>query len=335
MLLLLVGAITGAALHAPGVATADCVNASSGEPEDCSAPGAVDENVFSGAGPTGSEAADEPASSDGDGGSGVVVAIGLGAIAVLVLTAFLVVRRRRVVPETVLASGSGIATAYSNPQTPSALPDRTAERSQPDPVANHPAEPVATSEATPEKAREHEQEVLPPITRPEVAPGWYPDPTQPVTVRYWDGWSWTDQRAPTPAGYVAPGSAVEESKGWRIATLIISLVLSLGLLIQSCAVMAGGSLAESFSTGADQKQEAEDLAGAGATGVFVALFWLIGAGFVLGKPKVSIWLFGIAVPFCLIGGANGFSDLYIWAIASALFAMGSWAGVREQNRARV
>jgi len=33
---------------------------------------------------------------------------------------------------------------------------------------------------------------------PEVAPGWYPDPDQAGTQRYWDGSSWTDQRAPLP-----------------------------------------------------------------------------------------------------------------------------------------
>lgn len=32
--------------------------------------------------------------------------------------------------------------------------------------------------------------------RPAPDPGWYPDPDQPQTVRYWDGNDWTDQRAP-------------------------------------------------------------------------------------------------------------------------------------------
>jgi hypothetical protein len=34
---------------------------------------------------------------------------------------------------------------------------------------------------------------------------------------------------------------------------------------------------------------------------------------VLSKPKVSMWVFGVAGVFCLIGGSSGFSDLYIWA----------------------
>ena len=31
---------------------------------------------------------------------------------------------------------------------------------------------------------------------PPAKPGWYPDPDQPETQRYWDGNEWTDQRAP-------------------------------------------------------------------------------------------------------------------------------------------
>lgn len=31
---------------------------------------------------------------------------------------------------------------------------------------------------------------------PTAAPGWYPDPDQVETQRYWDGAAWTDQRAP-------------------------------------------------------------------------------------------------------------------------------------------
>lgn len=32
---------------------------------------------------------------------------------------------------------------------------------------------------------------------PAAAAGWYPDPDQAATQRYWDGTGWTDQRAPT------------------------------------------------------------------------------------------------------------------------------------------
>lgn len=118
----------------------------------------------------------------------------------------------------------------------------------------------------------------------------------------------------------------------RLATLIISLVLSLGLFVQSCAVAVGGSIAEDLSTAAQDKQEAEDLAGGGAMGVLAALLWLIAAAFVMRKPKVAMWLFGVAGFFCLIGGSTGFSDLFFWAVASFVFALMSWRGTKEKER---
>jgi hypothetical protein len=36
------------------------------------------------------------------------------------------------------------------------------------------------------------------IPSPNVPAGWYPDPTQPGSQRYWDGNEWTDQLAPLP-----------------------------------------------------------------------------------------------------------------------------------------
>jgi hypothetical protein len=56
----------------------------------------------------------------------------------------------------------------------------------------------------------------------------------------------------------------------RLATLILALVLMLVLGVQSCAVVAGGGLAESLSTAAEDKEEAQDLAGAGALGTEAA-----------------------------------------------------------------
>ena len=41
-----------------------------------------------------------------------------------------------------------------------------------------------------------------------MPPGWYPDPEPPATQRYWDGKSWTDQRAPLPTSR-APSVSLE------------------------------------------------------------------------------------------------------------------------------
>ncbi len=53
------------------------------------------------------------------------------------------------------------------------------------------------------------------------------------------------------------------------------------------------------------------------------------------KPKVSMWVFVAAGVFCLIGGATGFSDLFIWAVASFIFAVMSWRGTKEREKAEL
>jgi hypothetical protein len=119
----------------------------------------------------------------------------------------------------------------------------------------------------------------------------------------------------------------------RIATLIISLCLTLALGIQSCAVYAAGSIVSGLSEEGTADRTAGDAsASGGAVGMLVSLLWLIGAAFVLARPKVSMWIFGTATVFALIGGTTGFSDLFIWAGASALFALASWRGIAEKAK---
>jgi uncharacterized protein DUF2510/uncharacterized protein DUF4352 len=36
------------------------------------------------------------------------------------------------------------------------------------------------------------------MTTPPTPANWYPDPENPAGLRYWDGWSWTEHRAPAP-----------------------------------------------------------------------------------------------------------------------------------------
>lgn len=68
-----------------------------------------------------------------------------------------------------------------------------------------------------------------PPPSPGVPPGWYPDPSQVATQRYWDGETWTDQRAPLP-----PTSAPEKSS----ASIQPSARLVLGILGALAAVVA-------------------------------------------------------------------------------------------------
>lgn len=118
----------------------------------------------------------------------------------------------------------------------------------------------------------------------------------------------------------------------RLATLIISLVLSFGLFLQSLAVSVGGSVSEEFAQNSAQRQEAEQLSGAAGLGIVAALLWLVGAGFVISRPRVAVWLYGIAAPLLLGAGAAGFTDGFIWAFVSAGFALMSWRGIKERAR---
>lgn len=45
-----------------------------------------------------------------------------------------------------------------------------------------------------------------PASGPPAGPpaGWYPDPQMVGTLRYWDGWQWTEARAPIPPSAPAP-----------------------------------------------------------------------------------------------------------------------------------
>lgn len=67
-------------------------------------------------------------------------------------------------------------------------------------------------------------------------------------------------------------------------------------------------------------------------GILAALLWLVAAALVMAKPRASMWLFGVAGVLLLIGGGTGFSDLFIWAVASFVFAVMSWRGIKEQAR---
>ena len=117
----------------------------------------------------------------------------------------------------------------------------------------------------------------------------------------------------------------------RRATQIISLVLMVVLGIQSCAVFVGGSAVEGLSTTAAEQQEGQDLAGAGAFGGLAALLWLIGAAFVMSRPKAATWLYGAASAMCLIGATAGFEDLWIWMVVSIIFTLMSWRGIGERR----
>ena len=109
--------------------------------------------------------------------------------------------------------------------------------------------------------------------------------------------------------------------------MVVSLVLMLALGVQSCVATVGGTLATGLGD-----PRGDNLTSAGALGMLAAFLWLVGAALVLGKPRASMWLFLSAIPVCVVGGALGLDDLYVWGGVSGLFALGSWKGIEEQER---
>lgn len=64
---------------------------------------------------------------------------------------------------------------------------------------------------------------------PLPGPGWFPDPADPNTLRYWDGQQWTDNRTPAH-GAVPGGAAGVKTNGMAIASLVLGLLWGYGVL---------------------------------------------------------------------------------------------------------
>lgn len=110
----------------------------------------------------------------------------------------------------------------------------------------------------------------------------------------------------------------------RIATMIISLILTLIVGLQSCTLYAGGSMTRD-----------QGISGGGAIGIVIALLFLIGGAFAMGVPKLSTFAFGLAGLLGIAVGSGGtFRDLTIWGVVAIILAVMSYFGDRElrQNK---
>jgi hypothetical protein len=108
----------------------------------------------------------------------------------------------------------------------------------------------------------------------------------------------------------------------RIAVLIIGLLLGLLMFLQTVLVYAGASATEQ-----------DDLAGAAAVGVFMALLWLVACALVIAFPMISVVLFVLAGVFGFAAGASSdFADLPIWGGVSLVLAAMSFFGWRGKKR---
>lgn len=72
----------------------------------------------------------------------------------------------------------------------------------------------------------------PPSSGAPQPPGWHPDPQHPNSWRYWDGATWTDQRAPMQAPSRARVAASNQaSDGLVIAGYLLALLPFLGWFV--------------------------------------------------------------------------------------------------------
>jgi hypothetical protein len=103
-------------------------------------------------------------------------------------------------------------------------------------------------------------------------PGWYPDPHDPYTQRYWDGVQWTESRSPGLQVQQRP-----ETNGKAIASLVLGLVFACG--IGSILALVFGHQAKNEIEASNGTQGGEGMATAGIVlgwiGVGLAIFYLI------------------------------------------------------------
>jgi hypothetical protein len=111
----------------------------------------------------------------------------------------------------------------------------------------------------------------------------------------------------------------------RIAVLIIGLMLTIGLFIQSLLIAALSDAANSEHDGAD-----------GGTGMVMALMWLVACGLVIPFPLVSVVLFAVAGLIGVVSaGPLDFPDLAVWGVVSfvlAVFSIFGWRGKIKKER---
>ena len=115
-------------------------------------------------------------------------------------------------------------------------------------------------------------------------PGWYTDPHDPHTQRYWDGTQWTDSRA--PAAVAAPQKLPNNGKA--IASMVLGI---LGLVI---LYVIGPILALVFGHIAKNEIEASNgtQGGGGMATAGIVMGW-IGIGLTL-LYLVLVLIFGVA-----------------------------------------
>lgn len=112
----------------------------------------------------------------------------------------------------------------------------------------------------------------------------------------------------------------------RLAAAIISLVLMVLILLQSCAAGIGSQIAST-------QAEHDAFSNGGYTGLLVAFCYLFGGALVIGFPRAAMLIFlGGGAAGIAGGSSTAFKDLWFWGIVAFLLAGMSFLGWRGKRR---
>jgi hypothetical protein len=126
--------------------------------------------------------------------------------------------------------------------------------------------------------RDPSQEATAGLPVQATPPGWYLDPQDPRTQRYWDGTQWTEHRSP------AAQQAGPPTNGKATASLVLGIVFACG--IGSILALVFGYQAKNEIEASNGTQGGEGMATAG-----VILGW-IGVGLVIAYLLFWVVIFG-------------------------------------------
>lgn len=107
----------------------------------------------------------------------------------------------------------------------------------------------------------------------------------------------------------------------RIATLVVGLLWGALIFVQS------------FGAGVFSS-EGSETSSAASSGLLVAVLWLLASALVIGFPRASIVLFGLAAVIGITSDTGAFEDLRVHGYASifmAVLAYFGWKGKKKHD----
>lgn len=188
-------------------------------------------------------------------------------------------------------------------------------------------------------------------TQERGAPGWYPDPEQAQTVRYWDGAAWTEQRAPAQP-------STTETVNWS-AAVGIAIALA-GAVAAIIGVFLAYADSRSFSRIVDNsvihQTEGKIILGLAVVAVLAVYRNRQGKGWSVSVALVGIAILGLAIlmgtnmeelgpansqavealglhPWELAERASPGVGIYVCGVGGLLVLVGGWLLAGDRKRA--